>query len=251
MKLKERAESFFDKHFGKYKWYNSFKEDYGFRTLIMAIGGAFVNVVFAGFNAVTAIYYLSVWYGVFAGYYLILALLRIFVLVSFRHIKKKYAEGEKFERAKWKIYLVNGATFVPLDIALATAITTMMFMQKPTATGEIMAISTATYTTYKIVMAIRNLVKAMHVKEPVVQTIRNIGFVDALASLFSLEITLITTFSDAETFSGMRPLTAISGFAVCAFTIGLGAYMTIKASKKLKIDNNAKDSGEDKNEQKI
>lgn len=92
MKLKERAEKFFDKRLGRYKWYASFKCDYGFRTLILAIGGASVNVVFAGFNAATAIYYLSIWYAVFAGYYFILALLRISVLISYRIVKKNTAK---------------------------------------------------------------------------------------------------------------------------------------------------------------
>lgn len=251
MKIKDRTEKFFDKYLSGYKWYNTCKDDYTFRTVIMSIGGAVVNVVFAGFNAVTAIYYLSLWYGVFSVYYFILAVLRISVLLSFRHIKVKYNEGEKFERAKWKIYLVNGATFVPLDIALGAAITVMMFTQKPTITGDIMAISSATYTTYKVVMAIRNLIKATRVKDPIALTVRNIGVVDALASVFSLEITLITTFSESESFESMRPLTAISGFIICAFTIGLGAYMIIKAAKSLGIGSGTDCSGENNNEQQI
>lgn len=125
---------------------------------------------------------------------------------------------------------------MPLDIALAAAITVMMLTQKPTVTGEIMAISSAAYTTYKVVMAIRNLIKAKSMQDPVVQTIRDIGLIDAFASVFSLEVTLITTFSEEGTLTDMRMLMAISGFAVCAFTIGLGAYMIIKSAKKLGLD---------------
>lgn len=240
MKIGERAEKFFDERFGKYKWYNSFKGDYGFRTIIFAIVGALINIIFACVNGVTALRYMSLWYGVFAGYYLILALQRLGVLAAYRAVLKHCGDDEeKLGRKKLKIYLTNGAVFVPLDIALGAAITVAMLYQKPTITGEIMAITTATYTVYKIISAARNLVKAKKATDPIVQTLRNIGFVDALASVFSLEVTLITTFSETETVQDMRVLMVISGFVVCAFTVGLGSYMIISAVKKLRANNGA------------
>jgi len=141
-------------------------------------------------------------------------------------------------REKKKIYLANGAVLVPLDIALGALITVIMLRQKPTVTGEIMAITSATYTTYKVVMAIRNLLKAKAAQDFLIQTVRNIGIVDALTSLISLEVTLISTFGEAETDSDMKILMAISGLAVCAFTVGLGSFMIIKGAKALKREKN-------------
>lgn len=237
MKLKERIEQKLNSRLGKYKWYNSFKEDYGFRVLVTTMGGVAINIIFACFNGVTAIRYLSIWYGVFSGYYFILAVQRIGIVLSYRRVKRKCgSDEEKLVREKKKIYLINGAILVPLGIALGAVITIMMLRQKPTVTGEIMAIASATYTTYKMVMAIRNLLKAKAAQDFLIQAVRNIGIVDALTSLISLEVTLITTFSEAETIEDMRMLMAISGFVVCAFAVGLSSYMIIKGAKALNLD---------------
>lgn len=245
MKIKERIKGKINSAFGKYRWYNSFKEDYGFRALVTMMGGVLINVIFACVNGVTALKYMSLWYGVFSGYYFVIAAQRIGVVLSYRRVKKKSGgDIEKLERGKNKIYLANGAIFVPLDIALGALITVMMLKQKPTVTGEIMAITSATYTTYKVVMAIRNLAKAKASQDFLIQTIRNIGIVDALTSIMSLETTLITTFSEVETISDMKTLMAISGLTVCVFTVGLGSFMIIKGAKALNLDKRTKQNGQ-------
>jgi len=235
MKLKERIYGKLDERFGNIKWYRAFREDYGARTLLLSVGGAALNVVFACVQAVTALRYLSVWYGVFAGYYFILALLRLGVLFSYRIVKSRSkGDEEALSRGKRRIYLVNGALFVPLDIALGAVITVMIIKGKPVATGEIMAITTAAYTTYKVTMAVRNLFKARSSHDPIAQTIRNIGFVDALASLLSLSVTLISTFGEMD--DSMLTIVALLGLGSCIFTVGLGSYMIITGAKKSNVN---------------
>lgn len=236
MKLREKIEGKLDKKFGENKFYAQFKEDYGFRTLSLTLGGAFINVVYAIINSVSGMVYMSLWYGVFAGYYVVLALQRIGVILSYR-ITKRVCAGDKIklERGKWKIYLANGAVFVPLDMALGVIITVMFIRQKPTVSGDIMAIASAAYTTYKMVMAIRNLLKAKKMDDAIIKTVRCIALVDALASLIVLEMTLITTFGSFEA-EEMRIMTAVTGFVVCAFTIGIGSYMIIKGAKTLGLN---------------
>lgn len=244
MKLKQKIADGLNKKFGKYKWYNSFKEDYGFRVLALMLGGIIINVLYAIINSVSGLVYSSLWYGVFAGYYVVLAMQRIGVLISYRAAKKKYGGNEKkLESEKWKIYLVNGAILVPLDIALGAIITVMFLRQKPTVSGEIMAITSAAYTTYKIVMAIRNILKAKRLDDAIIKTVRCIAMVDALASLIILSMTLITTFGSFEA-EEMRTMLAIVGFAVCAFTIGIGSYMIIKGAKALNLDKRTNEYGQ-------
>lgn len=233
MKLKQKIKSKLDVKLGKYSWYESITSIYVFRVFVFTLGGTLVNVVFAVFNAVTALKYSSLWYGVFAGYYVIIALMRICVLFSYKFAKRRCGtDEEKFACSKTKIYLANGAFLVILDIALGAMIAVMLKRDKPIATGEIMAISSATYTTYKIVIAIRNIVKARHTNDWFILTIRDIGIVDALASLITLQTTLVSTFG--EMTGEMFTLAAITGFAVCVFTVVLGVYIIVRGSKALK-----------------
>ena len=155
------------------------------------------------------------------------------MLVSFWIIRRRCVGDEvKFGREKQKIYLANGAIFVPLDIALATVAGLMTIDNKPTSTGEIMAITTAAYAFYKIVMAIYNIVKARKADDAVVQTLRNIGLVDALTSMLVLETTLISTFGTVD--RGMRRLISLSSIAVCVFVVALGIFMIVSSVKKIK-----------------
>ncbi len=102
----------------------------------------------------------------------------------------------------------------------------------------------AAYAFYKITMAIINLVKAKAAMDPIVQTIRNIGFVDALTSMLVLESRLISTFGSVDI--DMRRLISISSISVCVFVVALGSYMVIRGIKKLNMrDNDPPHTGSD------
>lgn len=234
MKLKDVLKAKFDEKLGKHGWYNSFTADYGFRTLVFYVCGSFVTAAFAVYYAVCGALYQSLWYGAYAIYLIMLAVQRLLVLAAYFVVHKKHGgDVERIERGKLKIYLANGAIFVPLTVALVTIIGLIMSLRKPLVSNGIMAITTAAYATYKITMAIINLVKARSFKDPLIQTMRNIGIVDALTSVILLESTLITTFG--EMTGDLMKLTAILGLAVCLFNIGLGSHMIIKGAKRLNI----------------
>ena len=53
--------------------------------------------------------------------------------------------------------------------------------------------------------------------------------------LFALQITLVAAAGNG-TDSDMRILNIVTGFAVCVFTIALGVFMIIRASRKLRAE---------------
>lgn len=233
MNIFKRLSAALDRKCEKYGWYGSLKNDYGFRTLFFAVTGAFMSLGFAVYNGVFAVIRGSLWHGVFAGYLLLLSCQRAFVTGIYRVIRGKYAEdAAKFFRAKLKIYLATGIIFVPSTLVLSFVAALLVTSQKPIVSNDIMAITTATYTFCKTGLAIRNLLKARALQDPIVQTSRNISIIDALVSMVMLESTLITTFG--ELTQNMRLLIALSGMALCLLAAGLGVYMIVKGAKKLK-----------------
>lgn len=233
MKIIKKIETSLDKKFMKYPNYVSFKEDYGFRTIVFTVFSITLNFIFSIVNGVTAIKYKSFWYSKFSIYYLILGIQRITVLLSYYHTKKKYKNNKVLlDRAKTKIYIANGAFLIPLEIAVAALIVVIILKGKPSTTGEILAITTATYAFIKISMAIRNILKAHSSNDLLIQTIRNIGIVDAITSMISLQATLISTFGTID--EDMSRLIAICGLVSSIFIISLAIYMIIKGTKKLK-----------------
>ena len=211
---------------------NSLMENYGFRTIVFMGIGVVVNVAFAVFNGVTAVVYRSIWYGSIAGYYCILILQRSAILLVYSIVRKRSGgDAEKLARENLKIYLANGAVIVPLTIALGVAAAQMVSSDNPSVPGKIMAIACAAHAFYKAAMAIYNFFKARRGRDPIVQTIRNLGFVDALVSMLVLATTLIPAFGTMDT--DMRALVAVLALAIVSFSIALGSGMIVQGVKRL------------------
>lgn len=210
-------------------------EDYGFKTKVFALLSFGVTVAFAAMNLASAVRYGLVWYGALAAYYFVLASFRGGVLFAYKKCARKFgADAEAYEKSKWKIYLASGAFLVLLEGAMVGAVTQMMLSERPTQSGEIMAIANASYTFYKIVMAVCNLVKARKLSDPVTQSLRNLNFADACMSVVSLTVLMLSTFDAADTAGAMRNMKYIVGFVVCASIIAMAAFMIVRADKKLK-----------------
>ena len=81
------------------------------------------------------------------------------------------------------MYLWQSILLLVIDLSLATPITLMMLQEKTVDYSSIVAITIATYTVYKIVMASINFYKTRKMSHLSVKIVRNINFVDALVSI--------------------------------------------------------------------
>lgn len=218
----------------KHAFTDNIVSSYGFRTAVFFLISFAINVGFAVFNGVMGIVTRSVWYGIMSCYYIFLSALRGGLLAGGRKIKKLAGDdGRALNIYQLKLYRLCGISLFVLELALAAAVTLMILSERPTAYSEIMAITCAAYTFYKITFAIINIRKAGKLRDPVLQSYRNINLTDAAVSLLSLQVTLVAVFSDEQTIN-MNALNAVTGFVVCALTIVLGALMIVNATVRLK-----------------
>lgn len=202
------------------------------RTLRLAWYGTGITLGFAVFNGVYGLLYQSIWYGVFAFYYLVLGGQKTWLLLDNYRVGRRFDHNpSRLARAQQRIYRRHGIILVPLTLALIVLITIILSLTKPDVTGEIIAITIATYTTYKITMAIINLCRAKKLSHPVLQALRNLNLVEALTTIIMLESTLITSFGTLDT--SMRIIIIISGAVVCGFNLVLATLMMIKGSRTL------------------
>ena len=205
--------------------------NFGFRTLIFAIGSFFMSVLFSAFNAYMGIANRSIWYGALATFYIALALLRGGVLVYHKNRigKKKRAKNEEYVKAK--IYRNSGIITLILNVALSSAIAQMIFSDAHFSYMGWTIFAYAFYAFYKITVSIISLVKAHKQTDLTVRAIRNINLVDALVSILALQTALLTTFGDgAMNISLMNTMT---GIVVSALSVAIGVYMIVSAHKKM------------------
>lgn len=213
---------------------NSLLTSYGFRTVAFSVLSFVINIGFAVFNAVLGVITLSYWYAIFACYYIFLSVLRGVILVGSYQAKKRAAGDETvYFVYKLKLYRMCGIFLLILELALAAAVSLMILSTRPTEYSEIMAITSAAYTFYKIIFAIVNVFKVRRMQDPMLQCFRNINLTDAAVSLLTLQVTLVAVFS-AERTETMNILNAVTGFIVCALTVVMGILMIVRSTIRLK-----------------
>lgn len=198
--------------------------DYDFRTVIFTVVSLIITTGYAAFYAVMGIVYRSVWYGVLASYYMILVTMR--ATVVFYHRGKRKREKDTDERkeqiSRARIYGGCGIVISLLTLPLSVAIMLMVAEKATFSHAGLMIYVAAVYTTYKVVMTIRHLVKVRKSTDLTVRTVRCINLADTFVSVLSLQTAMFDSFSPDFNESIFN---AVTGAFVCLFTVIIGVFM--------------------------
>ncbi len=206
--------------------------NFGFRTVIFAIGSFLMSLLFSAFNAYMGIVNRSIWYGALAAFYIALACLRGSILTY--HGKKiggKY-QNQNDEYKKAKVYRNSGIITLILNVALSSAIAQMIFSDAHFSYMGWTVFAYAAYAFYKITMSIVSFIKAHKQDDLTVRAIRNINLIGALVSILALQTALLTTFNTGEMNISM--MNTLTGIVVSSLSIAIGVYMVVSANKKIK-----------------
>ena len=225
-KMKRAVISFMENHFFTHLLLRNF----GFRTIVFAIGSFLMSLLFSGFNAYMGIKNRSIWYGALATFYIALAFLRGGVLAY--HIKRRGGKVQKEEYFKAKVYRNSGIITLILNIALSSAIAQMIFSDAHFTYMGLTVFAYAAYAFYKVTMSIISFVKAHKQTDLTVRAIRNINLVDALVSILALQTALLTTFNEGGI--NISLFNTFTGIVVSFLSVGIGIYMIVSANNKIK-----------------
>ena len=185
------------------------KTDYGFKTVAAAFGSLLVTVVFALYNGFLGIYHSSLWYGTICAYYILLAVLRGFVIVS----EKRAAPLDEKTAVPDKAHMLSSLLLLVLNMSLIVPVSLMVRQQRPVTMTLIPAIAVAAYTTYKITMASVHLKKSRKSVDCLIRLLRTINFIDALVSILVLQNTLIMV-NAKEDSAKMLTFTAVTSAVI-------------------------------------
>lgn len=206
--------------------------NFGFRTVIFAIGSFAMSLLFSAFNAYMGIVNRSIWYGALAAFYIALAFIRGGVLTY--HGKKigKQQNMQNDEYVKAKVYRNSGIITLILNIALSAAIAQMIFSDAHFTYIGWTIFAYAAYAFYKITMSIISFIRAHKQTDLTVRAIRNINLVDSLVSILALQTALLTMFSEEGV--NISLFNTLTGIVVSVCSIAIGIYMIVSANKKMK-----------------
>ena len=129
--------------------------------------------------------------------------------------------------------MAAGILLLALNFALTGVILLTIAQDTAKRYSEVVVISIAIYTFYKIIMAVANMVKVRKTRSPVLIAIRNIGTADALVSMLTLQATMLASFQGKGGLDANR-MNAITGMVVCVLILALGVSMIRYAFKNQK-----------------
>lgn len=174
-------------------------------------GGLCATAAFALYNGVLGVVHASLWHGSICLYYVLLAALRGTLLTA------EGREGDISRGRRKGVFYGTWGLMLVMNLALTVPAALMVQSRRPVSMGMIPAITSATYTTYKItaaVLGLRERVEGVFAREG-----KGLRLVDALVSVLVLQNTLITVV-DGEVRGEMRLLSAASSVGIFLLIFG-------------------------------
>lgn len=188
-----------------------------YRFKIMFNISMIITLFFAIYNFIMGLIYNYIWNISVSIYYLLLTLIRIYIEIIY--LKKKDNKVH---------HIIQSIVLLLINISLLLPISLLVLNQKQVNNNSIMAITVATYTTYKIINSVLNYKKAQN-ENNTIKIIRTISLLDALFAILNLQNTLVVTFGQIEE---MIILISISSFLIVLLMIIISFKNLINNIKK-------------------
>ncbi len=195
----------------------------------MIFGATFsfaINLLYALYNGALGIANRSIWFITMCAYYTILSTTRFSsILCERRCTTSASAEMEYF------IMKLSGGLLTVFSLVLTGVIYLSLAENIAAKYDTIVMITIATYTFYKITMGIVRAVKHRKNTSPLLAVIRNIGYADVSASVFTLQRSMFASFGEQNSKKAFI-MDILTGAAVCLFVWVLGLSMIIRGKRK-------------------
>lgn len=212
------------------KYINRYITDVHLRMQLSLYGTVIMNTLYALVQLFSGIYYHSVWFYALAGYYIILVLMRYFLL---KETRQKKTEKDLFR--EYLLYRLCGVLLLLMNLTLGVIVTYIVLQNRGFERSEILTIAMAAYTFYSMTAAVINVIKYRKYESPVMSAAKAISLAAALVSMLSLETSMLSAFGGDTGPQFRRIMTASTGTAVCLSVLIMAVYMIVHSTKKINL----------------
>lgn len=203
--------------------------DVRLRMNISLWGSCTYNAAYALFQLALGLHHRSAWFYAMAGYYALLAALRL----SLGYRIRRSAPGAD-QPGEWRAYRLCGAGLLMMNAALSVFVLYFVRHLRATQHHEITVIAMAAYTFGAATLAVVNLIRYRRYESPVCSAAKAISLATATISMLSLEDAMLTTFGAAQRPLFRAVMLGASGMAAALLIIGIAVYMIRRANRYLK-----------------
>ena len=199
--------------------------DVHFRNRISLSAGLTINLAYIIVKLSAGIYYRSPWFIALAAYYVLLAVMRLFLLRD---------QAEHDQDAAFRRYRLCGFILLVMNQALAGIVIFMVYQNRGFQYPGILIYAMAFYAFYAVITAAVNVVRTRRFNSPVLSAAKAVNLVAALVSILSLTTAMLTQFGGDDDPAFRRTMTSAVGGGVCTIVIGMAVFMIYRANQALK-----------------
>ena len=206
------------------------------KTMLFLIFTTLGNILIAIIKVIFSITIPSLWFGVNAGFLIVLSLSRFFSIRNYG--KQRSIKDEKIKKGiGYKNYLHNGILLILLGIMYFFVCVYMYYKGTNTTMHEYLTYLVALNAFWSISWAIYGMVKYKRKSNPILKSVKITNFANALTSMVLTQVVLLDTYAKEYDLANVNGYT---GMAVSLAIIGMGLYMIINIQEYLdtnKADN--------------
>lgn len=208
---------------------NRYMTDPAFKTHINLYRSLAVNLLYAAFNLFSGIYYSTAWFMLFAGYYIIMAMMR-FLLV--RYVNKEGIGRNRFKELKRS--RLCAFILLTVNLALSGAVLMMVYSGRGFEYYGILIYVMAMYTFYITTAAIINMLKYKKYNSPVMSMAKSINLAASLISMLALETAMLSQFGSEMSPENHRIMIVATGAGISVIIVCIAVYNIWKTGKEIK-----------------
>ena len=203
--------------------------DVVFKTRISLYRSLIINMLYVVINAISGVVYQTYWFGIFAVYYGIMAIMR-FMLV--RYVSKNPIGQNYFGELK-RARLCAGI-LLTVNLALSGAVLMMVYFDRGFQYRGFLIYVIALYTFYITTTAVIDMVKYRKYKSPVMSITKMIKMASALFSMLFLETAMFAQFGadTPEQTKGIMIMATGAGISIAVVTMAI--YMIVQITKEIR-----------------
>lgn len=207
-------------------------DDYSFRTLIFASLSFCANAFFAITKGIAGWYSSSEWLISLSVYYLLLCILKFYLL---RNSRKLHKERETYhqQELEWKSYRMSGILLIVLTIVLEGILVLIVKEGEIFTYNSNLIIAVAAYDFYSLISSIVYMLKTRKKHSPTIVSIKSINFATSLVAMLSLQTSMFAIYGAKGNDGTERSLNLLTGSVVCIGVLIMGIWMVYKSRKGL------------------
>lgn len=205
--------------------------DVKFRSEIALYRGLLINLLYVAMKLFAGVRYHSLWFGALAAYYMCLSAMRFLLL---HHVRKKPI-GQEY-RSELKRYRLCAVFLLAMNLALSGIVALVVVQNRGFTYPGYLIYVMAMYAFYITIAAVIHVIRFRRYNSPVLSAAKAVNLTAALVSMLSLETAMLSQFGGSDDPAFRRIMTAVTGFAVCVFVLGMAVYMIVRSTRQLQIN---------------